>query len=113
MRGLPPILVNQAEGRRNGQLKLSPWTVSFLDGYRLHVVANTVRSVAPSPCSDTAKLTLVGVTAWGELLSLPSVCGTPHQFEILEPWGTSTWPRSWLPSEPARQILDECTGRAR
>lgn len=56
-------------------------------------------------CADPERLALVGMTGWGEVVPLRSVCAT-FQLEIPEPWDTSTYPRSWVPSDPARRILD-------
>jgi hypothetical protein len=72
---------------------------------------DNVRRVPFPSCNDTPEVTLVGLTVWREPVALPSVCGT-SQLEVIEPWGTSTWPRSWLAGQEARQILEDLTARA-
>ena len=73
---------------------------------------HNVQRVAFPQCPDATELTLVGLTVWGETVALPSVCGS-SQLEVIEPWSTANWPRSWLPSQAARQIIDDITSRAR
>lgn len=71
-----------------------------------------VRRVAYPECTNTPEIRVVGLSAWGELVTLPSICGT-SQLRIVEPFPTSTWPRSWLPETRARQILDDLQSKAR
>ena len=78
---------------------------------REDLVSNVRRVPFPS-CPDASEVTVVGLTVWGELVALSSVCGT-SQLAVMEPWGTSTWPRSWLPGQSALQILDDLASRAR
>lgn len=63
-------------------------------------------------CPDAPQLSLVGLTAAGERVALPSVCGT-WQLSVPDPWSTSGWPRSWSPGPAAREVLDDLVARAR
>lgn len=56
-------------------------------------------------CGASAEIALVGLTEWGEQVTLPPVCGI-SLLGVNEPWGAPGFPRSWQPGDEARAILD-------
>ncbi|MBC2961019.1 hypothetical protein [Nocardioides deserti] len=82
----------------------------------LHLLREDLRGELPRiafrSCPDATQVSLVGLTARGERVALGPVCGT-WQLQVPEPWGTTTWPRSWVPGPAARGVLDALVAQAR
>ncbi|NHC23331.1 hypothetical protein G6553_09115 [Nocardioides sp. IC4_145] len=129
---LPPdrTTVDCGEGARAAavarpdELELAVLCVRTADGMRraevaaveLAVLRADLRGELPRvpfrSCPEAPQLSLVGLTALGERVALPSVCGT-WQLSVPDPWSTSGWPRSWSPGPAAREVLDDLVARAR
>jgi len=63
-------------------------------------------------CGNQPETALVGLTRWGERVTLASVC-LLSQYAVPAPWGSSDWGLSWRPGDEAYAILEMLLDAAR
>lgn len=101
---------------RPEDVEIAVFCVRTNDGFRIAEVSDqdlevlrsdllrNVDNYAWPDCITQPETALVGLTRWGEGVTLSSVC-LLSQYAVQAPWGTSDWGLSWRPGDEAHAIL--------